>query len=129
MAHGGMAQGLVDAVHRIAGADEGALVALSNEGRAPAGLAAEIGELLGQSPGIVFTDMQSGSCAVAARLTCRDQGDRVVVCGANLPMLLDFMFHRELPLSELADRLLEKGRASIQSIPAPKPDADSTVSR
>lgn len=129
VAHGAMASGLVDAVRKISGVGEDALVPLSNEGAAPDRLAEDIGRLLGEAPGIVFTDMQSGSCAMAARLTCRDEGRRAVVCGANLPMLLDFVFHRELPLHELVSRLVAKGRDSIQSVPSAGADADSALSR
>ncbi len=128
VAHGAMAEGLVDAVRRIAGTDHEALVALSNEGLAPDALAREIEALLGDAPGVVFTDMQSGSCAMAARLTCRDSQERVIVCGVNLPMLLDFVFHREMPLAELIPRVLDRGRGGIQSIPKPTAHADTALS-
>jgi len=38
-----------------------------------------------------------------------------VVCGMNLPMLLEFVFHRELPLSELVPRLLRKGKEGVET--------------
>ena len=117
--HGAMAEGLVDAVRRIAGSDPEALVPLSNDGKLPQDLSREITELVGDAPAIIFTDMPSGSCALAARLTCRNKGPRVVVCGANLPMLLDFVFNRERPLDELAKRMLDRGRTGIQSMPKP----------
>ncbi len=57
---------------------------------------------------------------MAALSCCRDSLRRVVVCGVNLPMLLDFVFNRDAPLEELAVRLVEKGRAAI--VPSgPKP--------
>jgi mannose/fructose-specific phosphotransferase system component IIA len=40
-----------------------------------------------------------------------------VVCGVNLPMLLDFVFHRELPLDELVERVVERGRSAIRTAP------------
>ena len=118
LSHGKMAEGMVDAVSKIAGLQEGALVALSNEGCDPQGLAEQVDELVGDAPAVVFTDLCTGSCALTAQLTCRDNGRRAVVFGMNLPMLLDFVFHRNLPLNELVPRLLEKGRDSVKSVPA-----------
>ena len=118
LSHGKMAEGMVDAVSKIAGLQEGALVALSNEGCDPQRLAEQVDELVGDAPAVVFTDLCTGSCALTAQLTCRDNGRRAVVFGMNLPMLLDFVFHRNLPLDELVPRLLEKGRDSVKSVPA-----------
>ncbi len=118
LSHGKMAEGMVDAVSKIAGLQEGALVALSNEGCDPQGLAEQVDELVGDAPAVVFTDLCTGSCALTAQLTCRDNGRRAVVFGMNLAMLLDFLFHRNLPLDELVPRLLKKGRDSVKSVPA-----------
>lgn len=115
LAHGDMARGLVDAVRKISGQGEEALRALSNEGRSPERLRRELDELLGEGPAIVFTDLQAGSCALAA-LSASGRAQTVVVCGANLPMLLDFVFHRDLPLGSLAERLVDKGREGIRSL-------------
>ena len=40
-----------------------------------------------------------------------------MVCGVNLPILLDFVFHRDVPLDELVTRLVEKGREGIRPLP------------
>jgi len=117
LAHGSMASGLVDAVRRISGVDGEALVPLTNDGKSPDTVRNELEELLGKAPTIVFTDLPSGSCAVSARFCCRDSGEEAVVFGVNLPVLLDFVFHRDLPLSELVPRLLEKGREGLSSAP------------
>jgi mannose/fructose-specific phosphotransferase system component IIA len=117
VAHGEMARGLVDAVKRISGHGEDVLAALSNDGRSPESLRAALEELLGDGPAVVFTDLQAGSCALAAVATTRRR-NTVVLCGANLPMLLDFVFHRDTPLDALADRLVEKGRDGIRSLKA-----------
>ena len=110
LSHGKLAEGLVDAVRRITDLDEDVLVAMSNEGQNPQGLAEQVDLLVGSAPIVVFTDLGTGSCALTAQLTCRDQDLRAVVFGMNLPMLLEFVFHRELSLSELVPRLLTKGR-------------------
>ena len=114
LAHGGMAQGLVDAVCRISGAGEEALVALSNEGKSPEGLRTELSDVLQPGPAIIFTDLASGSCALSAQLCCRDDPEHVVLFGVNLPVLLYFVFNRHLPLEELVPRLLEKGKERIK---------------
>ena len=119
LSHGKLAEGLVDAVQRITGLDEDILMAMSNEGQSPQGLAAQVEELVGSGPVVVFTDLGSGSCALTAQLTCKDNGRRAVVFGMNLPMLLEFVFHRELPLSELVPRLLQKGKEGVKTAEPP----------
>jgi mannose/fructose-specific phosphotransferase system component IIA len=116
--HGAMSQGLVDAVRKISGADETALVAVSNDGKGPDALVAEVAGAAGSTEGpvVIFTDLEVGSCALAARFVCRDPGNRTVLFGTNLPMLLDFVFHRDLPLAELQSRLLARGRAGIRAL-------------
>ena len=37
--------------------------------------------------------------------------------GVNLPILLEFVFNRQLPLNELVPRLLAKGIGSVTSAP------------
>ena len=115
LAHGEMARGMVDAVRKISGVEEDALVPLSNEGLSPAGLKEKLERLLGSGPAVIFTDLHAGSCAMTAAAVSR-RGDTLVLCGANLPMLLDFVFHRELTLDELRGRLQEKGRQGIRSM-------------
>lgn len=115
VAHGPMARAMVDAVRRIAGDAADALEPLSNEDKSPAALKEELDRAMGDGPVIVFADLQSGSCGMAALSSCREGGRRVVVCGVNLPMLLDFVFHRDLPIDELVERMLERGRAAIIS--------------
>jgi N-acetylgalactosamine PTS system EIIA component len=124
--HGGMATGMVDAVRRIAGVGEDVLVPLSNDGKGPEALRGELDQLISSGRVVVFTDMHAGSCAMAARVACREKGERAVVCGVNLPMLLDFVFNRELPLDQLVPRLVEQGRAAVT---AHMPHADPAVSR
>lgn len=117
MAHGEMAKGLLDAVARISGVGGEALLALSNDGKSPDVLRTELAGLLGNGPVIIFTDLPSGSCAVTARVCCPEEGEEAVVFGVNLAILLDFVFHRDLPLEELVPRLLKKGRESVRSFP------------
>ncbi len=119
LSHGKLAEGMVDAVRMITDLDEGVLVAMSNEGQNPRGLAEQVDVLVGCAPVVVFTDLGTGSCALTAQLTCRDKGRRAVVFGMNLPMLLEFVFHRELSLSELVPRLLTKGKEGVKTTDPP----------
>ncbi|HAC04499.1 MAG TPA: hypothetical protein EYM78_12805 [Gemmatimonadetes bacterium] len=116
--HAAMAEGLVQATQRITGGLAECLAPLSNDGKTPDQLKSELEGMVADSRSVVFVDLQSGSCGMAALACCRDSVRRVVVSGVNLPMLLDFVFNRELPFEELVPRLLESGRASIASMPA-----------
>ena len=117
VAHGSMAHGLVDAVRCIAGNAADALHPVSNEGTNPTQLKELIDGAAGSGPVVVFADLLTGSCGMAAVSTCHEAGNRAVVCGVNLPILLDFVFHRDMPLDELVERLLAKGRDGIRPIP------------
>ena len=116
--HAAMAEGLVQATQRITGGLAECLAPLSNDGKTPDQLKSELEGMVADSRSVVFVDLQSGSCGMAALACCRDSVRSVVVSGVNLPMLLDFVFNRELPFEELVPRLLESGRASIASMPA-----------
>jgi mannose/fructose-specific phosphotransferase system component IIA len=113
VAHSSLAAGLVAAARQISGVEADALAALSNEGCGPEALIRSVNEAVGDHPAILFTDLASGSCAFAARKISMERPGTGVVCGVNLAMLLDFIFHRDLPLPELVDRLVEKGRLGI----------------
>lgn len=113
--HGSLCFGMVDAVQRISGSSADALIPISNEGKGPDELLGSVSELSGEGPTIIFTDLETGSCALAAQFACRDPAGRRVVFGTNLAMLLDFVFHRRLPLDELVTRLVDRGRAAVHS--------------
>ncbi|MFO8172640.1 MAG: PTS sugar transporter subunit IIA [Gemmatimonadota bacterium] len=124
LAHGTMARGMVDAVRRISGVEEDALIPLSNDGRSPQVLQEELEGLLAEGITVVFTDLAGGSCALAAR-KCSSP---VVVSGVNLPILLEFVFNRNLPVEKLVPRLLKHGGGAIKSIPEFPEHVDSPVS-
>lgn len=118
LGHGQLAAGLVDAVRQITGVEEGSLVAISNRGLSPDALLDRIQKVAGDGPLILFVDLQSGSCGFAARRLCDARPRSAVVFGVNLPQLLDFVTHRELPLNEIVQRVLERGRSGICCTPA-----------
>jgi mannose/fructose-specific phosphotransferase system component IIA len=111
VSHGEVAQALVAAVEQISGV-RGALVAVSNTGCDRGLIAQRIGDAVGDRP--VFVDLPSGSCLIAAMQRARDGQGIPVVTGVNLPMLLDFVFHRELPAQAAATRVVKAGADSIR---------------
>jgi len=117
IAHGDMASGLVDAVRHIAGVTGDFLTPLSNRGLGPEALAQEVRKLASNEPTIVFTDLQSGSCGFAARRCVQEMPTLVVISGVNLPILLEFVMRRQLPLEQLVPFLLNKGRSAIVCSP------------
>lgn len=112
VAHAGVADALVAAVAAIAGAEHG-LEAVSNSGCDRPALAARLEEALAGRPAVVFTDMAGGSCAHTALGLARARGEVRVVTGVNLAMLVDFVFHRSLPVEEAARRAVEVGRGAV----------------
>jgi mannose/fructose-specific phosphotransferase system component IIA len=110
--HGNLAAALIDAVGGIAG-DTASLTAVSNTDCDRGTLEARITEAVGSGPAIVFIDMPSGSCLFAAmrRLQALD-GVRLVT-GVNLAMLLEFVFHSEGDVDEVAAMVTEAGSRAV----------------
>ena len=93
--HGEFAAGLVSAVEQITGRGS------------------QRDRMVASGIRVVFTDLQAGSCTMAARRVLRGLTDAVVVCGTNLPLLLDFVFNDQATPSEAARHAAERGRAAI----------------
>ncbi|MEP6732446.1 MAG: hypothetical protein ABJE10_17505 [bacterium] len=68
---------------------------------------------------VIFTDLQAGSCTMAARRVLRELGEGVLVAGANLPMLLDFAMSSNENAAEAAAAAAERGRAAVSVHGAP----------
>jgi mannose/fructose-specific phosphotransferase system component IIA len=115
--HGELADGLASAVRRITGLQPDVLIPLSNEGLGPDGIRERLDEILAGGPGVIFADLREGSCGIGGRKVCLGRGDRLLVTGVNLAVLLEFVTHRELSLEELAVRLVDRGRTAIISFP------------
>jgi PTS system N-acetylgalactosamine-specific IIA component len=61
---------------------------------------------------VIFTDLQAGSCTMAARRVLRELGEGTLVAGANLPMLLDFVMSATGDAAAAA-AAAERGRAAV----------------
>jgi N-acetylgalactosamine PTS system EIIA component len=114
--HGDFAAGLISAVEAITG--QGAML----EPIQVKGLCSEdIQQLLRErlvATGalVIFTDLQAGSCTMAARRLLREVAEVVLVSGTNLPMLLDFVMSRESDSVSAARGAVEKGRSSMSVV-------------
>jgi len=114
VSHAELAAALVGAVRTISGVAD-ALQAVSNEGCDPKSLADHIEAAIGGRPAVLFVDLPGGSCLSSAVRLSRGRGERAVVTGVNLAMLLDFVFHRDLPPTEAARRAVDAGARAIRT--------------
>jgi mannose/fructose-specific phosphotransferase system component IIA len=111
--HGRLADALVEAAEQISGVT-GAFAAVSNTGCDRGTLEERVEAAVGDGPAVVFVDLSSGSCLFAVLNRLRGVGAAKVVTGVNLAMLVDFVFHRTLPLDEAAARAAIAGGKAIR---------------
>jgi PTS system N-acetylgalactosamine-specific IIA component len=117
--HGDFAAGVVSAVAQISGRGD-AFATMSNRGMGAEEIEREMRERVASfAPQVIFTDLQAGSCTIAARRVLRDVPDVVLVTGANVATLLAFVFD-DAPPSESAEQAVEKGRISLAVAGAPR---------
>lgn len=110
--HGDLAAALVDAAERISGVD-GALIPVTNVDCDRDSLEQRISQAIGSGPAVVFVDLATGSCTMAALRGLRGKSEVRIVTGANLAMLVDFVFHRDLAPEVAAQRAVSKGAEAI----------------
>lgn len=118
VSHAAVAQALVAAVAGITGI-EGALVPVSNEGCGAEALAERLRQAVGKGPAVLFVDLPGGSCLTSSARYAKQHADVAVVTGVNLAMLLDFVFHRDVPPADAARRAVEAGGKAIRVTPPP----------
>jgi len=113
VSHAAVAQALVSAVTAITGI-EGALTPVSNEGCGTEALAERLRQAVGEGPAVLFVDLPGGSCLTSSLRYAKQHADIAVVTGVNLAMLLDFVFHRDIPPAEAARRAVDAGAKAIR---------------
>ena len=113
VSHAAVAQALVTAVTAITGISD-ALTPVSNEGCGTEELTERLREAVGAGPAILFVDLPGGSCFTSSVRYAKKGADIAVVTGVNLAMLLDFVFHREVPPADAARRALDAGAKAIR---------------
>jgi len=111
--HGSLPQGLVNAVDCISGRGSDFLV-MSNYGLAGSDIEEKLRNAAAEfGVKAFFTDLPGGSATIAVRRMMRTDPGIVLVTGANLSTLLEFVFHSEVPATEAARSAAEKGRATL----------------
>jgi mannose/fructose-specific phosphotransferase system component IIA len=113
VSHAAVAQALVSAVAAITGVDS-VLVPVSNEGCDSAALSERLREAVGRGPAVLFVDLPGGSCLTSSLRYAKQHADIAVVTGVNLAMLLDFVFHRDVPPADAARRAADAGGKAIR---------------
>lgn len=115
--HGEFAAGLVSAVEQITGRGA-ALIPLAVPRLSPEDIERLFREQMAAAGvRVIFTDLQAGSCTMAARRLLRTtEEDALLVCGTNLPILLDFVLADGADPVEAARRAVDRGRAAIAAV-------------
>jgi PTS system N-acetylgalactosamine-specific IIA component len=114
--HADFAAGLVSAVDMITGRGD-ALVPIQVRGLCGDDIQKLLRDsLLASGARVIFTDLQAGSCTMAARRVLRDIEGVVLVAGANLPTLLDFVLSRNPDVAAAAASAAERGRAAVSVV-------------
>jgi mannose/fructose-specific phosphotransferase system component IIA len=111
--HGDFAAGIVSAVDLITGRG-GVLVPLTNRGLGADEIVRALrNAVVTAGAQVIFTDLPAGSWTIAARRVQRERPDVIVVTGANLPALLDFVFQTDSTPSIAAGHAADKGRGAL----------------
>lgn len=120
--HGPLAEALRAAAGQVVG-DVRALEAVSNEGCSLETMTTKVRaaiERLGTTGTIVFVDSRGSSCATSSFGALQDLPNVRIIAGVNLPMLVDFLLRREdYDLDRMVERLLQRGRSSVQLLKGP----------
>lgn len=114
--HGQLAEGLLSALTRVAGAQEN-LWAVSNDGLGREELVATVRAMVEERAAgrdvLLFSDMSGGSCGQACRRLLADQAVRAVFFGVNLPLLIEFVFLQDEPFDTMVAAMVSKGRNAL----------------
>lgn len=116
-AHGDLAAGFVTAVEQITGRGN-LFLPMTNAGMGASEIEGALLELVdARNIRVIFTDLPAGSCTIAARRVLAARPGVVLVTGASLPLLLDFMSHEELAPAEAASHAVDRAVRSLTTVP------------
>jgi mannose/fructose-specific phosphotransferase system component IIA len=114
--HGAFAETMLKTAEQIVGKQR-LVEVISNVGMSCNILNATLEKTLGQNKTnetIVFVDLPGGSCTISCYNVLRNRKDLNVICGINLPILIEFfMLRKKYPAEQLVPILVKKGKESI----------------
>jgi len=114
--HGDFAETMLKTAEQIVGKQK-LVDVISNSAMSCNQLNERLERTLGQNntkETIVFVDLPGGSCTISCYNVLRNRKDLNVICGINLPVLIEFFMLREkYPAHELVPILVKKGKDSI----------------
>ena len=125
VSHGRMAAGLLDGMRLIVGEQENTASVGLFEGDAIESLREKVLEkingLRSEEGVIIFVDLFGASPYITCARIAHDYPEKqlVVITGVNLPLLIEAALGRQtgIPVRELAESLLQKGRDQIRIFP------------
>ncbi len=111
--HGSFPQGMISAVEQITGFGS-VFIPLSNSDLSGDDIEARL-RMRAAELGIrvFFTDLPAGSATIAVRRMMRDTEGVILVTGANLATLLEFVFRGSETPGDAARHAVEKGRIAL----------------
>ncbi len=113
--HGDFGKAMLSVAERIVGKQENVDV-VSNAGLSCDSLIQKISNVVGAVPGekIVFVDLPGGSCTISCMKLLKTYRELNIICGVNLPILLEFFLLRDkYTAKELIPILIKKGKDNI----------------
>jgi PTS system N-acetylgalactosamine-specific IIA component len=114
--HGSFPQGIVSAVEQITGYGS-VYIPLSNSDLSGEDIEGRIRDRAAEfGIKVFFTDLPAGSATMAVRRMMRDTPGVILVTGANLATLLEFVFRGEETPGDAVRHAVEKGRISLAAL-------------
>jgi len=114
--HGDFAQAILNTVERIVG-KQPLVEVISNIGLSCELLGQKIKKILDQdrkNDAIIFVDLPGGSCTISCYNLLKNAKEINVICGINLPILVEFFMLRDkYSAQELVPILIKKGKENI----------------
>ena len=117
--HSNFAKAIIDTAEQIIG-KQPYINVVSNKGFSCDVLCEKIAELINSNKGqdtIIFLDLPGGSCTISCYKLMKDKQDLNIICGVNLPVIIEFFMLRDkYRAKELIPILIKKGRDNITQL-------------